>query len=62
VRVLITDTCQGCGVCEATAPDVFSVGDDGTAAVLVDVVPAELEQDVRDAAYACPTESVSVSQ
>lgn len=54
-------TCQGCGLCEATAPEVFEVGDDGVATVLVDVVPAHLEQDVRDAIYKCPTESITSS-
>jgi ferredoxin len=63
VRAQINETtCQGCGLCEATAPEVFSVGDDGIAHVLVDVVPAGLEEDVRDAAYNCPTESISVSE
>lgn len=63
MRVRIDEiACQGCGVCEATAPDVFSVGDDGISHVLVDVVPADLERDVRDAVHGCPTEAISVAE
>ena len=43
------DICMGCGVCETIAPLVFELGEDGIAKVLVDIVPVELEADVRQA-------------
>ncbi len=61
MRVTVSDDCQGCGVCEAKAPEVFEVTDEGVARVLVEVVPPELEAAVRAAAYECPTESVHIS-
>lgn len=61
VRVSINDDCQGCGLCEATAPDIFEITDEGQAIVLVDEVPPEREQAVREAAEECPTEAVVIS-
>ncbi|KOS58176.1 ferredoxin [Rhodococcus rhodochrous] len=62
MRVLIKDSCQGCGTCEAAVPTVFEVNDDGTAVALKEVVPVDLEQAVREAAYECPTDSISISE
>jgi len=62
VHVLIKDTCQGCGTCEAAVPTIFQVNDEGTAVALTDLVPTDLEQAVRGAAYECPTESISISE
>lgn len=61
MRVTISADCQGCGLCEATVPDVFEMTPDGVARVLVDIVPPELEQAVREAADDCPTESIEIS-
>ena len=54
------DRCVGSGTCEALAPDVFEVDDDGVLTVLRDE-PAEGEQaDVRDAVTACPTRALTL--
>jgi ferredoxin len=55
------DVCVGTGMCEATAPDLFEVGDDGVAHVLRADVPAELVDAAREAADACPTRALAVS-
>ena len=47
--------CLGTGGCEAVAPEVFEVGDDGVVRVLVDRVARDDEEAVRDAVDACPT-------
>jgi ferredoxin len=60
VRVIVRDTCQGCGLCEANVPEVFRMQDDGTVLIMVDTVPERLEQDVRDTIDDCPTESIEV--
>jgi len=42
-----------------TCPEVFELRDD-VAGVLVDEVPSEFEEAVRDSAEACPTEAIIV--
>lgn len=56
-----SEQCQGCGLCEAHAPDVFKISDDGVAVVTGDVVPPELEDAVRRAVSDCPTEAVHIA-
>ena len=56
------DLCLGCGICEGLAPDVFSLANEPFAEVLVDVVPAELEDDVRQAAEECPEEAITIEE
>jgi ferredoxin len=54
------DRCVGSGTCEALAPDVFEVDDDGVLTVLR-AEPAEGEQsDVREAVTACPTRALTL--
>jgi ferredoxin len=53
--------CVGSGTCEALAPGVFEVDDDGVL-VLRRERPAEDELgDVRDAVRACPTRALAVA-
>ena len=56
------DLCLGCGICEGLAPDVFSLANEPFAEVLVDVVPAELEDDVRQSAEECPEEAIIIEE
>jgi ferredoxin len=54
------DRCVGSGACEALAPEIFEVDDDGLL-VVHRSEPAEAElSDVRDAASACPTRALSL--
>ena len=48
------DMCEANGKCELAAPEVFELGDHDTAQVLVDDVPAELEQKTERAIRLCP--------
>jgi len=57
--VRIEDTCTSCGLCVDACPEVFEIGDD-MAQVLVDEVPAEHEEAVRQAADECPAEAIVV--
>ena len=55
------DRCVGSGTCEALAPAVFEVDDDG---VLVVRRPEPAEDDllyVRDAVLACPTQALALA-
>ena len=55
------DECTGCELCIDACPDVFEMDDDVSVAK-VDVVPAELEDDVREAAEDCPCEAIIVEE
>ena len=59
VRVEVDrDLCASTGGCEAAAPDVFEIGDDG-ALVVLRLEPDERDlPDVRAAVQACPTRAL----
>ena len=59
MTVKIEDTCTACGLCSDACPDVFELGDE-LAEVKVDVVPAEFEEAVQEAADECPVEAIIV--
>lgn len=59
MKATVSDECIGCGMCEATCPDVFSMGDDGLAHAIEEDVPEELEGDVQDAVDGCPVSAIS---
>lgn len=58
--VVDRDRCVGSGTCEALAPDVFEVDDDGVLTVLREEPADGEEADVRDAVTACPTRALSL--
>ncbi len=60
MKVRIEDTCVACGLCCDTCPDVFEMGE-AMAVVTVDIVPAELEAAVQQAADECPVEAIIVA-
>ncbi|MDL9936057.1 ferredoxin [Gordonia sp. ABSL1-1] len=57
-----TDTCVGIGQCEAGAPHLFEVGDDGQAHLLVDEIDEADFDAVRRAVEDCPTSSLSIEE
>lgn len=52
--------CTGLGMCEAEAPELFEVQDDGTLLVLNENPDAAARDAVWAAVEACPTEALSV--
>lgn len=54
------DACIGCGVCEATCPDVFKMGDDGKSELLQ--VRLEDVGCAEEAAQNCPVECIKISE
>jgi ferredoxin len=56
------DTCTGCGLCEETCPEVFRLGEDDIAAVIVDEVPPEAQDSAREAAEGCPVEAITIEK
>jgi ferredoxin len=59
--VVDEDLCTACELCVDICSDVFEMGDD-VAIVKVDTVPADLEDDVREAAESCPAEAISIEE
>jgi ferredoxin len=56
------ERCVGSGACEALAPDVFEVDDDGVLVVHRSEPAADELGDVEDAVRACPTRALSLAE
>ena len=54
------DKCSGLGLCEAEAPDLFEVQDDGSLTVLDDSPGSDQVEAAQAACQACPTEALSL--
>jgi ferredoxin len=63
VRIVVDrDLCQGHGVCESEAPDVFSVSKKGVLTV-IEESPAEAMRPLVEQAVAfCPTKALSIEE
>lgn len=48
------DRCEGHGLCEETAPEVYRLDDDGELELLVEEVPAHLHAKADAGARVCP--------
>jgi ferredoxin len=58
--VVDRDLCIGCGLCTEICPEVFEMDDEAIAQVIVDVIPAEIEETAREAAASCPVEAIAI--
>ena len=58
--VVDPDLCIGCGICEGIVPEVFSLLNEPYAEVLLDPVPEEFHDAVRESAEECPEEAISI--
>ncbi|NLN69342.1 MAG: ferredoxin [Chloroflexi bacterium] len=54
------DLCLGCGICEGIVPEVFSMANEPYAEVLLDPVPEEYQDAVREAVEECPEEAIII--
>ena len=53
------EACIGCGACTSVAEDLFVIGsEDGLSSAKDENVPADKEQEARDAIDACPTGAI----
>jgi ferredoxin len=52
------DLCEGNGVCEKLAPEIFRLGDDDQARVLVDHPPDSASGKVEQAIRRCPRQAI----
>ena len=55
------DLCTGCELCIDTCPEVFEMKDDVSVAKVEDV-PADMEDDVREASEDCPVEAIIIEE
>ena len=55
------DRCQGHTLCSMIAPDSFELDDvDGHASAVNEIVPADQEDVVREAAQSCPEQAIVI--
>ena len=58
--VVDSDTCLGCGICESIAPDIFTLGDEIYAKVIMNPVPEQMRDIVEEAVSECPEEAIII--
>jgi ferredoxin len=56
------DLCESNAVCVGIAADVFDLDDEDLAVVTVDEVPADREDDVREAVQLCPKIALTLTE
>lgn len=52
--------CSSIGLCEATAPDIFEIGPDGSLNILIDEIPEDRRVELEQACENCPTQALSI--
>jgi ferredoxin len=63
MRVVIDELlCEGHALCMGIAPDIFQVGDDDMARVIMDDIPEDRRDDVANAVRSCPKQAISVAE
>jgi ferredoxin len=54
--------CQGHTLCAMIAPDSFQLSDiDGSSSAVSEIVPADQEDLVREAAHSCPEQAIMIT-
>ena len=57
-----SERCQGHTLCAMIAPDSFQLSDiDGSSSAVTEVVPADQEDQVREAAHSCPEQAIMIT-
>lgn len=58
MKYFVNDGCIGCGLCEGTCPEVFSMTDEGVAKAIETDVPAGSEASAAEAKENCPVGAI----
>ena len=58
MRYFVNDGCIGCGLCEGTCPEVFSMSDAGVAVAIEAEVPEEALASAAEAKEGCPVGAI----
>jgi ferredoxin len=57
-----SERCQGHTLCAMIAPDSFQLNDiDGSSSAVNEIVPADQEDQVREAAHSCPEQAIMIT-
>ncbi len=57
-----SERCQGHTLCSMIAPDSFQLSDiDGSSSAINEVVPADQQDQVREAAHSCPEQAILIT-
>ena len=57
-----SERCQGHTLCSMIAPDSFVLSDiDGSSSAVSEVVPADQQDQVREAAHSCPEQAIIIT-
>ena len=63
MRVFVDpDLCMGCGVCESIAPDIFELGDELHAKVIMDPISEKFRFVVEEAIAECPEVAITITE
>jgi ferredoxin len=54
------DLCMGCGVCESIAPEIFSLGEELHANVILDPISEKYRLIVEEAIAECPEVAIKI--
>ena len=58
-----SERCQGHTLCAMIAPDMFQLSEiDGSSSAVTEVVPADQEGLVREAAQSCPEQAIIIEE
>lgn len=60
IVIVDPDLCLGCGVCESIAAEIFSLGDEIYATIIMNPVPEKMRYLVEEAVAECPEEAISI--
>ncbi len=60
MKVIIDESCTGCSLCPQICPEVFQMGDDGFAKVIVRELPETCIESARDAEETCPVCAIAI--
>jgi len=61
MRIIVDyERCEGHGLCETSAPQVYQLDDEGNVHLLVEEVPGHLENAAAAGARACPVAALRV--
>ena len=58
MKYIVNERCIGCGLCEATCPEVFSMSDAGVAVAIESEVLEEVLDTAAEAKEGCPVGAI----
>ena len=61
MKAFVSDECTGCGLCESTCPEVFSVIDDVAVPIEGDI-PVDAQDTAMEAKDDCPSEAITIEE